>query len=272
MFQAFRFRKALSLAINRDEINQIVYFGHGTPRQTTVIPSSKFYEMEFAKSFIEYDPDRAQRLLDEIGLADRNGDGFRERPNGGSLDVTLEWVTMETPKGITMELVTDYWRAVGLDIRLRQIDGNLQGTRARGNLMQMTLWHADRTSDILFPPEPFWFVPMHNNWEECHWALWSDWYLSGGDRGEKPPEKIRDLIGWWDEMRTCMDENRRVELGKSILRSQAENLWTIGTVGLAPQPIVVSDRLHNVPKKGYWGWDNRWTLPYHPATWYLEQP
>jgi hypothetical protein len=42
-------------------------------------------------------------------------------------------------------------------------------------------------------------------------------------------------------------------------------------IGLAPQPVIVSKRLKNVTLQGYWGWDNRWTMPYHPATWYLEK-
>ena len=85
------------------------------------------------------------------------------------------------------------------------------------------------------------------------------------------PEEVMKLIRWWDEMRTTLDEDRRVELGKNIMRSQSENLWTIGTVGLAPHPIVVIDNLHNVPERGYWGWDNRWSFPYHPETWYLSE-
>lgn len=270
VFRDVRFRRALSIAIDRDEINTIVYFGRASPRQTTVIPSSAYYEEAFARAHIEYDPPQARRLLDEMGLADRDGDGLRERPDGRPLGVTLEWVDLETPKGITMELVTSYWRAVGLEVRLKQVDGTLQGTRALANFIDMTLWHADRTSDILFPSEPFWFVPMHRGWEECHWTLWSDWYLSGGDKGEAPPPEVQQLVDWWEEMGTSMDPARRVELGKRILRSQAQNLWTIGTLGLAPQPVVVSHALHNVPRRGWWGWDDRWTLPYHPETWYLD--
>jgi peptide/nickel transport system substrate-binding protein len=270
IFRDVRFRRALSLAINRDEINAIVYFGRATPRQTTVIPSSVFYEEAFAAAHIAYDPETARRLLDGMGLVDRDGDGLRERADGAPLSITLEWVDIETPKGMTMELVTEYWRKVGIEVHLKQVDGGLQSSRARANLMQMTLWHADRTSDILFPPEPFWFVPMHTGWEECHWTLWSNWYLFSGQEGEKPPPEIQQLVAWWEEMNTTMDASRRVELGKNILRSQAENLWTIGTLGLAPQPVVISNALQNVPARGYWGWDNRWTLPYHPETWFLE--
>ena len=112
---------------------------------------------------------------------------------------------------------------------------------------------------------------MHRGWEVSIWPLWSLWYLKNGEKGEKPPEEIAKLIRWWDEMRTTLDEDRRLELGKNILRSQAENLWTIGTVGLAPHPIVVIGNLHNVPRRGYWGWDDRWSFPYHPETWYLGE-
>lgn len=270
VMQDFRFRKALSVAINRNEINKSVYFGKGTPRQTTVIPTSKFFEPEFANAYIEYDPEEAKRLLDEMGLKDLNGDGMRDYPDGEPFELTLEWTPMETPKGPTMELVTSYWRAVGLDIRLKQISGSLQGQRARAGLMDMTLWHADRTTDILFPVEPFWFVPMHNGWEECHWTAWSDWYRTRGKSGEEPPQEIKNLTIWWDNLRRSTSEEEQIKWGKKILQSQAENLWTIGTIGLAPHPVIIKN-LGNVPEFGYWGWDNRWSMPYHPETWYLTK-
>jgi peptide/nickel transport system substrate-binding protein len=271
IFRDVRFRRALSLAINRGEINQTLYFGHATPRATTVIPTSEYFEERFANAYIDYDPGEARRLLDEMGVVDRDGDGKRDRPDGSPLAITLEWTPMETPKGPTMELVVEYWRQVGLDIGLKQISGNLLEERVRGNMIQMGLWHADQTTDILFPPEPYWFVPMRWGWEVAQWPLWSLWYLSDGEEGEKPTPEAMQLLTWWKEMSTTMDEERRIELGKKILASHAENLWTIGTVGMAPHPLVVGNRLHNVPEHGYWGWDDRWSFPYHPETWYLSK-
>ena len=271
IFRDVRFRRALSLAMNRDEINQTLYFGHATPRQTTVIPSSVYYEPRFANAWIEYKPEEARRLLDEMGVVDGNGDGIRERPDGSPLAITLEWTPMETPKGATMELVIEHWRAVGVDIRLKQISGSLQNERARGNLMQMTLWHADCTTDIMFPSKAYWFVPLPLTWGVSIWPLWSIWTQSDGQQGEKPTPEVLELIGWWKVAITTMSAEKRVEMGKKILESQAENLWTIGTVGLAPHPLVVSNKLHNVPERGYWGWDNRWSFPYHPETWWLSK-
>ena len=46
------------------------------------------------------------------------------------------------------------------------------------------------------------------------------------------------------------------------LKAQADN---------APQPVTVSRRLRNVWPTGIWGADNRWTMAYHPATWYIDE-
>ena len=270
-----RFRHALSYAIDRQEMNEIIYFGLGSPRQVTVHPSSAYYEPEFASAHADYDPDRARALLDEMGLADGDGDGYREYPDGAPLTITMEFLDFETPKGISMELVSEYWRDIGIDLRLKQVDRGLQNARASAGAMEMTLWHADRVTDILFPLVPDWWVPRSAGWDRCMWNKWARYYETQ-DRppaerlGEKPPPIVLQLQAWADEMHTTTDPRRRLAVGKEILRSGADNLWTIGTVGLAPHPVVVSKRLKNVIPNGIWGWDNRWTLSYHPATWYLE--
>jgi peptide/nickel transport system substrate-binding protein len=270
VFQDVRFRRALSVAIDREEMNSIIYFNRGVPRQVTVIPTSRFFEPEFATAYTQFDTVQAMQWLDEMGLIDTDGDGLREYSDGEPLVITLEFINFETPKQISLELVTSYWREVGLDFRLKEVDAALQAGRAMAGLMQMTAWHADRSTDILFPFQPQWHVPMHIGWEESHWNDWSIWHLSEGTRGEEPPPAIKQLQTWWVEMFQSTDQARVTELGKLILQSNAENVWTIGTVGLAPQPVIVSSRLKNVTPEGYWGWDNRWTPAYHPSTWYLE--
>ena len=271
IFQDVRFRRAMSLAINREEVNDIVYFGQGVPRQLTVVPSSQYFEPEFAAAWAEFNPARACELFDEMGLVDRDGDGTRERLDGEALQITLEYMTGETPKQITLDLVTAYWREVGVSVNLKQISGPLQAIRAKAGLMDMTIWHADRNADILFPIEPYWYVPVNGGWEQSQWSSWRRWYFTDGTRGSEPPKQIKQLLGWWENLRRATDEKERIEMGKKILRSQAENLWALGVIGLGPHPIIVSDRLRNVPHQGYWGWDSRWSWPYYPETWSLNQ-
>ena len=265
-----RFRRALSVAINREEMNQIIYFGRGTPRQVTAHPTSVFYQPEFATAYAQYDPVQAEAWLDEIGLRDVDGDGLREYPDGSQLAITLEFIDWETPKAITLELVAAYWRDVGIDLRLKVVDSGLQSARAQAGEMQMTAWHADRVTDILLPLQPDWWVPRRAGADMAMWNLWARWYQTDGELGEEPPPIMRQLQRWSEEMRTTMDPARRVELGRNILATHAENVWNFGTVGLAPHPVVVSSRLQGVPADGVWGWDIRWTMASQPSTWFLD--
>ena len=264
------FREALSIAINRDEMNQIIYFGQGTPRQVTAHPSSLLFEPEFATAYTQYEPVRANALLDELGLKDVDGDGLREYADGRQLTITLEYMDWETPKGITLELVSLYWREVGIDLRLKIIDQSLQSARAQGNEMQMNAWHADRVTDIMLPISPAWWAPITSSWDKTLWNHWARWHLTDGRLGTEPPAIMQELQSWAEEMFSTLDPDRRIELGKKLLASSAENIWTIGTIGLAPQPVIISRNLRGVTEKGIWGWDNRWTLSYHPATWYFD--
>ncbi|MDE0038737.1 MAG: ABC transporter substrate-binding protein [Gammaproteobacteria bacterium] len=266
-----RFMRALSHAIDRDQMNKTIYFGRGIPSQVTAHPTSRWYQEEWAKAHIRYDPDHARALLDELGLLDVDGDGLREYPDGSKLTITFEYLDFETPKTITMELVRDYWREVGVDVRLKSVERSLQSERAQANKMQMTLWHADKVTDILFPVVPDWFYPYRTGWEMSMWNHWARYYQTDGELGEEPPPVIRELQYWGDELRRATTEERRTEAARRLFQAQADNLWTIGTVGQAPHPVVTSTRLKNVPPTGIWGWDNRWTLAYHPSTWYFDE-
>ncbi len=270
LYWDLRFRRALSHAINREEMNDIIYFGRGVPRQVTVHPTSAWYEPALEKKYIEFDPDLARSLFDELGLEDVNGDGYREYADGSPLVITMEFLDFETPKGISMELIAAYWRAIGLDLRIKLVDRSLQAARAEAGEMQMSLWHADRVTDILFPLTPDWWVPRTTGWWASMWNDWARYYQTDGRLGEEPPPIIRELQRLTDEMRTTTDPQYRLEVGRKLLQAGADNLWTIGTVGLAPHPVVASKRLRNVIPNGIWGWDNRWTMAYHPATWYLD--
>jgi len=272
IFRDVRFRRALSLAINREEINDVLYFGLGEPRQMTVVPQSKFYEDRFARAYAEYDPEKANALLDEMGLKWDENHEYRLRPDGKRLSWTIEyWPGEIATKTPTCELVREYWRKIGIQVALKEETGELTTQRATSNEMDMNVWHGDKVADILFILSPQFFVPYSRGWETTWGVEWATWYVTGGKEGEKPPEKAMNLLKWWEKMKTTMDEEEMIQLGKKILASQAENLWTIGTVGLAPQPIVVRNNLRNIPEKGLWGWDVLWTEPCHPEQFFFKQ-
>lgn len=270
IFRDVRFQHAASLAINREEINNMIYYGLGTPMQATVHPNCSWYEEKFAKAYVEYDPKRANALLDEMGLRWDGNHEYRLRPDGKRLSILLEFVRCETPKPAICELVKEQWKKVGFDLMLKEVSWNLEREHIKADKSQLGLWHVSPVLDaIWFAHEPFWCVIVE---AETRWgSKWGKYVMSKGKAGEEPPEEVLKVQRLWEAQKTTLDEEERILLGKQILASQAENLWTIGTVGLAPVPIIVANNLKNVPEESLWGWDFIFGTYSCPEQFFFEQ-
>ncbi|MEM0906200.1 MAG: ABC transporter substrate-binding protein, partial [Pseudomonadota bacterium] len=147
IFNDVRFNQAMSVAMNRDEINEIVYLGQGTPAQG--VPAEPktvdFVTDEHLNAFIEYDPAKAKALLDDMGLVDRTGDGIRERPDGEPLVVRLIYSSQGAPVQLH-ELVRDYWSAVGVRVDLREVSTDEYRASANNNDLDLTVWKYDNNA------------------------------------------------------------------------------------------------------------------------------
>jgi len=273
IFRDVRFRRALSLAIDREEINEALFFGLAVPRQNTVIPQSKYYEPEFAEAYAQYDPEEANRLLDEMGLKWDENHEYRLRPDGKRLTIRLEYAEGGAYGATSVsELVKEYWKKIGINLNLKIFKRDILRQRGWANEIPFGLWTNDRAA-LLFETEPKWCVAMSYEGQPDIWQiLWGQWYTTDGKEGEEPPEEIKKNVERWEKMRVTMDEEERIRLGKEILRSQAENLWTIGTVGLAPHVIIVRNNLRNVPEKALYSWDYMWTDIANPEQFFFKHP
>ncbi|MBV9815122.1 MAG: ABC transporter substrate-binding protein, partial [Alphaproteobacteria bacterium] len=110
-----RFRRALSLAVDRHEINQVIYFGLAIEGQNTLLPQSPLFEPRFRKAWASFDPHEANRLLDLIGLA-KASDGFRQLPDGRPLEIIVENSGESTEQSDVLELIRDSWRRIGIKL------------------------------------------------------------------------------------------------------------------------------------------------------------
>ncbi|MBV7328627.1 ABC transporter substrate-binding protein [Chloroflexi bacterium TSY] len=275
IFRDKRFRIALSHAINRDEINELAFFGRATPQQATVIPAASYYVEEYAKLYTEYDVDQANALLDEMGLEWDSNNEWRLRPDGEKLAWTIE-SGVDPQTNTVWQLVKGYWQAIGLDVSVKTITGELISERYPGNQVAMGTWGADKCTDWLFPLTPQFWVPYNLGWESTMYPQWTRWLVSGGESGEEPTdENMQILWDLWQEMKTTTDIDRQVELGKEIVRINAENVYVIGTCAMPPHPVIVKDNLGNMPtpEQGLlFGWDLYQFAPWHSEQLYLKRP
>jgi len=249
LFRNAEFRHALSHGINRDESNDLFWHSLAKPENPTPNPLDVYYKPDagWGTTALEYDPDKANSMLDAIGLDKRDGDGWRLRADGNRLQLVLEtFPTSEAsaPAIDIFEQVASYWRELGIDAQSREIESSLWVQRANGNEMDLPSYV---TATLLWVVDPGWFVPSSH----CYWApAFAQWVTSGGSGGEEPNAEIMQLIDWYEELKEEPDAARRIELGQMIGQQHHEQTYMIGVATPSINPVMVKNGIVNVLKNG----------------------
>jgi len=250
IFNDLRFRQAMSVAIDREEINNVLFFGQAVPRQWGVSSSSVFYEDWMGSHFAEYDPEQANALLDEMGLT-VGEDGVRLRPDGEPLSVTL-WDAIN--RITTSELIAEYWEAVGVNVEINPSTREAFQQALLANEVDVSVWFADVVSEKDLYQRPIWLRPPYgiDSTPVGGGLVWREWWLTDGEEGEEPPAyqlEQMEMVEQWQL--TEIGSEEYLELGTQLVGRTVENLFHIGTVGEAPEIFIRSNRLQNfTPAEG----------------------
>jgi peptide/nickel transport system substrate-binding protein len=262
LFSDKRWRQALSVAINREEINEVLYFGLARPAQLTAHTTSRAWNPEFAEAWAQYDPDLANQMLDEIGLEWDAEHKLRLLPDGRPIQIIYD---SHSEKPI-QEMVFEYWRAVGVQVDFKTITRQLLRPKIQGNQEMMSDWFGDEVIDTLLLRRPKWFAPIYG--DESTWApMWGLWYNTDGEEGWEPPAEIKQLYEWHDKFMETDD----VEWANKILASQAENIWSIGTVADTPSLMLLNKDIRGMPDTGVWAWDNLGAYEHYPEDLWFDR-
>ncbi|KXF77962.1 peptide ABC transporter substrate-binding protein [Paramesorhizobium deserti] len=266
-----RLRRALSLAIDRREINKAVFYGLATESADTVLPESPLYRPEFAQAWIAHDPAKANALLDEIGLTTRDDDGLRLLPDGRSAQIIVETSGESTLETDVLELVTDHWRQIGIALFIRPSQRDVFRSRASAGLIMMSMWsgidNAVPTPDM----SPDQLAPSAE--EQLQWPLWGAYYISHGKVGEAPdlPEAV-ELVSLLKRWRRSATSSDRAKIWHAMLSIYTDQVFSIGIVNGTLQPVVASTRLRNLPDKALYGFDpTSYFGVYMPDTFWLGE-
>lgn len=248
IFQNKNFRIALSHAINREEMIKSAWQRQGVPWQAAPDDRSEFYDEEFAHQYLEYDIKLAEDMLDDVGLARRDGDGWRLMPNGKRLVIDVEVPSPAlNPVWVQgTEMVTNYWRKVGVLARTKSEDRSLFYERKDANQHDAAVWMGDG-GHLIEMLEPRWYFPFNN--ESNYAELWQEYFNTLGESGEKPPPStLRQMELYWQLIKTPTLEGRK-QLFRQILQIAKEQFYAIGTIRTPDSYGIVKNDFHNVPKK-----------------------
>jgi peptide/nickel transport system substrate-binding protein len=246
------FRHALSLGIDRDQLNEAFWLGVGTPGSVAPAPDTIFSPgAEYNKKWATYDPKQANELLDKIGLDKKDADGYRLRSDGKGR-LRLEMITIGgqfvpfTPAG---EMIKQQWKKIGVDVDVKELERTLAFTRDNNNENQIITWANDGSEMIyLFPRHA---LPVDA--AESHMGMaFAKWYATNGAAGKKPddPEMLKAM----DLFRAAngQSDEDRIKAAKEIWKIIVEQEWSIGTVGQSPAFMgvrIVKNNMGNIPER-----------------------
>jgi peptide/nickel transport system substrate-binding protein len=248
-----RFRRALSLAVDRDEINQILYFGLGMGGQNTVLPQSPLYEPEYREQWAEFDLDKANALLDEIGL-ERSDDGLRRLPDGRPLEMVVETAGEDTEQTDVLELVQESFLKIGLKILTRPSQREVFRNRIFSGETLMSIWYGLENGIPSADMSPGEFAPTSQ--QQLQWPMWGQYHETKGQAGEPPdlPEAAR-LLELFEAWRAASTTEERRDIWHEMLEINADQVYSIGLIGGILQPVAVRDTLRNVPQEAVYNWE-----------------
>lgn len=231
--QDVRFRRALNFAIDRKPIIDNIYCGLAAPSR--IVDS-------------EYNPAKANQLLDEMGLNECDAEGWRLRPDGKRLELLVETSAAWDDQIPMTELLVRYWRDIGVWTEMKVQGQILLRERYPGNLTQIRVdWYSVRTSCSYNPAR--W---VGGKLGEATWgALFADWYASEGKKGEEPPAEIMKLYELGDRIRKSVSVEEIHELLDETMRWIHDKVLVITPVEDNMIPLIVAKNLGNVASSGY---------------------
>lgn len=289
-----KFKQAMSYAIDRPRVQKVVYYNTGVLTTGTMSPKAiefnfneearAFFE-EMRTAYVDYDLAKAKALLDEIGVVDADGDGWRELPDGSKFEVLFDiGGTPNAEHTTTFEIALEGWQAIGLNV----IANTMPGAEFD------TMWHAGQGSfrgnwEVGDGPNhlvyPSWVVPN----ETARWSPLSGkrFELIGTEKEDTETEKSPwdrqpprfastegDLIGepvWrlQELYKTTYfetDEVKRHHIVWEMVRIHKDDgPFYLGTVANYPRVVFVGNKMVNIPKKeelALGGFVNPWIIPY----------
>jgi peptide/nickel transport system substrate-binding protein len=249
-----RFRRALSLAINRQDVNKALFFGLAAESGNAVLKTSPLFKAEYARANAMHDPKTANELLDTIGLRNRAPDGTRLLPDKRPMELVVDIAGETKEETDILQLLAQHFKAVGVKLVIKPSDRTIMRNRAYSGDAFMTGFSGWDTGIPTADMSPDELAPTRQ--DTLNWPKWGNHFETGGKSGVAPDlaegKQLLKLNAEWNTARTAAE---RQLIWSRMLAIHAEQTFIIGTVSGVMQPVVVRKTLNNVPEKGVFSWD-----------------
>ncbi|WP_343563499.1 ABC transporter substrate-binding protein [Kiloniella sp. b19] len=268
-----KFSEAMSIALNREEINELVYLAQGEPMMSSLFEplTADFIDEDLSRFAIDYDPEKAKAILDELDLVDRNGDGLRDLKNGDTLIVRVIYSNQGAPVRMH-ELAAGYWGDIGVRVDLKEVTSDEYRELGNNNALDIATWNgASKSYTAVFQSSENIVPPFGDYFEPVTGVGWAQWKQSGGTEGVEPPADIKKLWDLTDQfLQKAPGTAENEELGQELAAIHNRNFIRMGVIGNVSAPVIKHNRVKNIPLFSAATYDYYRTYPFRPSQWYIE--
>jgi peptide/nickel transport system substrate-binding protein len=268
------FRRALSLGIDRDQINETFWLGTGTPSSVVPADGNKYNPgPQYRKLWSTLDVKKANEMLDKIGLAKKDAEGYRLRADGkGRLRIEIMTLGGQFLQFTQIsEMIREQWKKIGIDLTVQEVERSLALKRTAANEQQLGAWNNDGSEHLFtFPLHVF---PFEIAGVASSGPLYARWFQSAGTQGKEPPARLKELMEKFKRA-YGVPEKERIELGKEVWKIAAEEVYIIGVIGMGPASMgvrVVKTSMGNIPSRQYNSPDGKTPTISRPVTFFWKK-
>ena len=273
LFANIDFRHAVSIAVDRNEVNEILYNGMMTPAQFAPAEGTAEYIEGAPEKWTELNVDEANALLDGIeGISkERNSDGYRTFV-GGEHDgqaITIEFETRaDAPNDAQLvALLAKYFKPLGLQIvESNNTDNNARNERYyAGDVYMAAVNSSSGSFNVMLRPDA---VAANRN--NC--AFVGKYGLEHADAlTPEPGSAMEELVNATKALLSASTLEDMQAAAARIVRSHYENTWVIGILASNKTYDAVANRVHNY-RDGFVSCDElRFLGNTRPYSWFIQE-
>ncbi len=241
-----RFRRALSLGVDRDQLNRRFFAGRAIGGGNALLPASPLFRAEDRASWARYDAAEADRLLDALGLAERDPRGVRLLPDGRPLEIPVAFGDGDPYTADLLDAVHTQLAALGIRLVLLPTSRDALRRRIQSGEAIMSAGPGLTNGLATADSSPAEWVPSDQR--QRQWPQWGKFVETSGRLGESPTDAYAlRLIDLYRQWRAATTPARKAAVWRDITGEAAAAVFSIGLLGQVPQPVVVDRRLRNVP-------------------------
>lgn len=259
LFNNADFRQALSIAVDRVEMAATLTDNWSEPGQAAPQEGALGYSEEWSNQWTEYDPAKAQTLLESAGLV-KGSDGFYDFADGTDFELNIVSVA-DSGAADTFSFLDKYFRAVGIKCNFRDYDRSYVDNELMAGSLECMLFPVTPIGDISIALKPNSMVPG------C--ATNVAWY--GTMNEETATGDLLELINLKKKLDETGDPDARAEIVDQMLALHQKNQWTIGYIEDTPAIHAVNARIHNFPDNLVWSDIYRDMGIAHCQCWFIQE-